>query len=54
MSLVQGKTDILRPEEPFKKTITDYEVMDLPFVLNWYDGGHAVDGERLREVMMYK
>ena len=51
MILVQGKTDALRPEEMFTKTINQYEERNLPFELIWYDGGHALDSECLKRIV---
>lgn len=51
MLLVQGKTDELRPEEIFKKTIHKYNESGLSYKLTWYDGGHAVEGDTLRGLM---
>ena len=52
MLLVQGKTDELRPEEIFKQTIHKYDESGLPYKLTWYDGGHAMEGDTLRGLMV--
>ena len=52
MLLIQGKTDLLRPEEIFKQTIDKYNESGLPYELTWYEGGHAVEGGTLRDLMV--